>query len=96
MLVLVLLLPNLRLEVVEVGYDEGIHDFDVFIIERLQVVVHHSDVLTQAFNLLFVFTQHLSRGEQVILNGFDMKLNIAVCRGTAVQATIRRWLLDES
>ena len=95
-LILVLLLPNLRLEVVEVGDDEGVHDFDVFIIERLQVVVHHSDVLTQAFDLLFVFTQNLSRGEQVILNGFDMKLHVAVCRGTTVQASIRRRLLDEN
>jgi len=95
-LVLVLLLPDLCLQMVEVGDDEGVHDFDVFIIERLQVVVHHSDVLTQAFDLLFVFTQHLSRGEQVILYGFDMKLHVAICRGTTVQATIRRGLLDES
>ena len=46
MLVLILLLTDLGLQVVKVGDDEGVHNFDVFVIKRLQVVVHHRDVLS--------------------------------------------------
>lgn len=54
--ILVFLCADLRLQVLEVSDDQRVYNLDVLIVEGLQVVVHHRDVLSQAFNFLFVFT----------------------------------------
>jgi hypothetical protein len=60
MLILVLLSRDLCLQVFEICYNERVNDFNVLIVEGLQVVIHHGDILTKAFNLFFVFTEDLS------------------------------------
>ena len=60
MLVLVLLRGDLCLQVLEVGDNQGDDDLDILIVESLQVVVHHGDILPQRLNLLLVLSQDLS------------------------------------
>ena len=57
-LVFISLLRDLVLKVFEIGDDQRINHLDVLVIECLQVVVHHSDVLAETLNLFFVFTQN--------------------------------------
>ena len=58
MLIFISLLRDLVLQVIKIGDNEWVHDLYVLVIECLQVVVHHGDVLAEALNLLFVFTQN--------------------------------------
>ena len=58
MLILISLLGYLVLQVIEICDDQRINDLDVLVIESLQVVVHHGDVLTETLDLFFVFTQN--------------------------------------
>ena len=62
----------------EVGDDQGVNDFNVFIVECLQVVVHHRDVLSQRLNLFFVLTEDLGRALQIVLYLLDMQLHVAL------------------
>lgn len=56
MLILILLHANLCLQLLKVRNYEWVDDLDILIIERLQVVIQHRDVLSQTFDLLAVLS----------------------------------------
>jgi hypothetical protein len=69
MVVLILLQGYLISQLLKVRDNHGIDDLDVLVVERLQVVVHHRNVLPQTLYLLFVLSQNLVRRLQLVLSG---------------------------
>ena len=60
MLIFVLLGGYLVLKMFKVCDNKWVDNFNVLIVESLQVVVHHGDILPQRLNLLLVLSQDLS------------------------------------
>ena len=58
-LVFILLGRDLCLEVLEISDNQGVNHLYVLIVEGLQVVVHHGDILAQGLDLLLVLSQHV-------------------------------------
>ena len=69
MIVLILLQGYLISELLKVSDNHGIDDLDVLVVERLQVVVHHGNVLPQTLYLLLVLSKNLVGRLQLVLSG---------------------------
>jgi hypothetical protein len=109
MFILVALHADLSLELLKVGDDQGVHDLDVLVVEGLEVVIEHCNVLAEAFNLFTVLSKDRLSGSELVLikefkqqsaylNFLDVQFNACVTAGTSLSSakSIRGLLLHST